>query len=201
MARLWKIVSEFKQDNRCMLEIGCPDCGAAYKIRRSKYREQRTCRKCRFIVQNRKSLGKHRGVGDLTKTYFNYFRSTAKRRGVEFTVSIEYLWGLALKQDMKCALSGLPIVFPVTSDYAGNPAMDKNTMQRIRTGAGQVQAASLDRIDSSRPYEEGNVQWTNKYVNIMKNGFSQDEFIFYCHKVASLHANPELSELKGNRKK
>lgn len=201
MVRLWKIISEFKEDNRQMLEIGCPDCDMTYKIRRTKYREQRGCRRCRFVVQNRKSLGKHRGVGDLTRTYFNYFRSTARRRNVAFTVSIEYLWELALKQDMKCALSGLTIVFPTTSDYVGNPVMDVNTLQRIRTGCGMVQAASLDRIDSSKPYKEGNVQWTNKYVNIMKNGFSQDEFVFYCHRVALLHADPELSELKGNRKK
>jgi len=34
----------------------------------------------------------------------------------------------------------------------------------------------------------------------MKNGFSQKEFIYMCHKVSELHANPELRQLKGNKK-
>jgi len=198
--RLWKIVGEFKQNNRKMLEIQCPDCGYQYRIRKTNYRAERQCRRCRFVVQNRNTFGKHKGVGNLTKSYYNYFRNVARRRNVPFTVSIEYLWDKAVQQDMRCALSGLPIVFPTIGDGMGNPTMDVNTLQRIRTGAGQVQAASLDRIDSYRPYEEGNVQWLNKYVNVMKNGFSQEEFVFYCQKIALLQANLEPSELKGHRK-
>lgn len=197
---LWEIVSEFKKDNRRMLVIKCPDCGKTYEIRRTNYRDAHGCRACRFSVQNRKTLGKHRGVGDLTKTYFNYFKNTAHRRNVPFTVSIEYLWDLAVKQEMRCALSGLPIMFPTIGDGYGNSRFTPNELQRMRTGARAANAASLDRIDSYKPYEPGNVQWLNKYVNIMKNGLSQDEFVFYCHQVASLHANPEPSELKGNRK-
>ena len=100
---------------------------------------------------------------------------------------------------MKCALSGMEIVFP-TLDVHKDSGCDKNTLQRLRIGAGMVQIASLDRVDSTLPYEIGNVQWTNKYINVMKNGFSQEEFIFYCHKVAELHANHDLSKLKGHKK-
>lgn len=197
--KLWEIVEEFSQDNRKMLRVACPECGHKYAIRKTKYREHRSCTRCRFVVQNRDNLGKHRGVGDLTRTYFNYFRNTARRRDVPFTVSIEYLWGLAVDQGMKCALSGLPLVFPTIQSGGGNWTADYNAQQKIRLGQGRVDTASLDRIDSSKAYEEGNVQWVNKFVNIMKNGLSQDEFVYYCHLVASQHANPELSRLKGNR--
>ena len=197
--KLWNIVEEFKQDNRKMLRIACPDCKHEYAIRKTKYREQRSCTRCRFVVQNRDNLGKHRGVGDLTRTYFNYFRNTARRRGVPFTVDIEYLWRLAVDQGMRCALSGLPLVFPTIQTGDGNWTADYNAQQKMRLGQGRVDMASLDRIDSSKAYEKGNVQWVNKYVNIMKNGLAQDEFIHYCHLVASQHANPELSCLKGNR--
>jgi hypothetical protein len=44
--------------------------------------------------------------------------------------------------------------------------------------------ASLDRIDSSKGYIEGNLQWVHKDVNIMKMDLSQVEFIDYCVKVA-----------------
>lgn len=201
-AKPWVVVSEFKQGQppRYMLEISCPECGYTVRVRKTEYHKPRTCKRCRFRSENRSSLGKHQGVGDLTKTYFNYFKNVARRRGEPFTVTIEYLWDLALAQDMKCALSGLPIAFPTMTDANNNPVLDENEMQRRRMGFSQWDIASLDRIDSSRPYEEGNVQWVNKYINVMKNGLSQDEFIFLCHRVAELHADPEPSELNGHRK-
>lgn len=201
-AKLWQVVSEFKQESppRRMLKISCPDCGYTVKIRKTEYHKPRACKRCRFRSENRSSLGSHKGVGDLTRTYFNYFKNVAKRRGESFTVSIEYLWDLAVAQDMKCALSGLPIVFPTMSDAYGHPALDENKLQRMRMGCSQWDIASLDRIDSNRAYEEGNVQWVNKYVNIMKNGLSQDEFIFLCHRIAELHADPEPSELNGHKR-
>src|SRR5262245_57629773 len=117
--RLWKIVEQYKEANagqRRMLLIECPDCQYQYKVRQTKYREFRTCIRCRFVVQNRSNLGKHRGAGDLTRTYFNYFRNVARRRNIPFEVSLEYLWDLAVQQDMKCALSGLEIVFPTVTN-------------------------------------------------------------------------------------
>jgi hypothetical protein len=42
---------------------------------------------------------------------------------------------------------------------------------------------SVDRIDSLRGYVEGNVQWVHKKINIMKNVYSQEEFIILCKQV------------------
>jgi hypothetical protein len=44
--------------------------------------------------------------------------------------------------------------------------------------------ASADRIDSSRGYVEGNVQWVHKWINLMKLDHSQHDFISYCAAVA-----------------
>src|SRR5262245_21273467 len=118
--RLWKIVNQFTADHRAMLTVDCPDCQFHYSIRRTQYRKFRSCNRCRFVVQNRSNLGKHSGAGDLTKTYFNYFRNVARRRAIPFEVSIEYLWDLAVQQGMKCALSGLEIVFPTVSGNMGS---------------------------------------------------------------------------------
>ena len=43
--------------------------------------------------------------------------------------------------------------------------------------------ASLDRIDSNLGYVKGNVQWVHKHINVMKNIFNQDMFIFLCNQV------------------
>ena len=45
--------------------------------------------------------------------------------------------------------------------------------------------ASLDRIDSSKGYIEGNVQWVHKSVNIMKCDFSSDIFIGICNQISN----------------
>jgi hypothetical protein len=80
------------------------------------------------------------------------------------SLTIEQAWELYQKQEGKCALSGLPIFFPATNK-------------------GEF-TASLDRIDSSKGYIEGNVQWVHKDINIMKNKFPQDYFIKICKLVA-----------------
>lgn len=191
--RLWKIVDRFKADHRSMLLIECPDCQYRYTIRQTRYRKFRTCNRCRFIVQNRGNLGQHRGAGDLTKTFYNYFKHTAKRRSIPFAVSIEYLWSLAAQQNMRCALSGLEIVFPAVTDGNGNWMAD--LQQRDSIGSGRICVASLDRKNSSLGYVEGNVQWVSQWANIVKNGLNNSEFVHLCHLVASQHADPEPSRL------
>jgi len=44
--------------------------------------------------------------------------------------------------------------------------------------------ASLDRIDNTRGYINGNVQWVHKDVNYMKQKFEQEYFIKLCKKIA-----------------
>jgi hypothetical protein len=45
--------------------------------------------------------------------------------------------------------------------------------------------ASLDRIDSSFGYIEGNVQWVHKDINIIKLDYDQDYFIKICSAVCN----------------
>lgn len=119
------------------------------------------------------------GVGDITGTYSTYLRSKATQRGLEYSVSEEYLWNLFLSQNKKCALSGV----------------DLNISHKINSSAHVDRAnhtASLDRIDSNKGYVEGNVQWVHKIINIMKRHHTDEVFINWCTLV-SQHANPDPS--------
>lgn len=49
--------------------------------------------------------------------------------------------------------------------------------------------ASLDRIDSSKGYVIGNVQWVHKTINTMKMDLANSEFIKLCQMVAKNHDN------------
>jgi len=84
--------------------------------------------------------------------------------GWPFEITIEAVWDLFLAQNRKCALSGLPLKF----------------------GSGNKGNASLDRIDSTKGYTLGNVQWVDKDVNKMKMDLSQPYFIELCRRISAL---------------
>lgn len=75
------------------------------------------------------------------------------------------MWNLFIIQNRKCALSGLELSFPKTSED-------------------QSYTASIDRIDSALGYVEGNVQWVHKDINMMKNKYNQEYFIQMCKLIS-----------------
>lgn len=90
------------------------------------------------------------------------------KRGLDKSARIEAA-ELIEKQEFKCKLTGLPISFT------------DNT-------------ASLDRIDSTKPYVKGNMQWVHKDVNVMKNGYNLDYFIKMCKLIAKYNKNMDVTE-------
>lgn len=111
-----------------------------------------------------------RGCGEISGNIWDSIKRGAdgsKGRGeIKFSITIEYAWELFLRQERLCALSGLLLHFPETT-----------TKTNSRT-------ASLDRIDSSKGYIEGNVQWVHKDINKMKNCLEESYFVELCEMVA-----------------
>ena len=85
-----------------------------------------------------------------------------RSKTIDFDLSVEYLDDLWERQGGKCAYTGEPLNF-------GRSKINGN--------------ASLDRIDSSLGYIEGNVQFVHKDVNIMKWDLSEQRFIEICKKI------------------
>jgi hypothetical protein len=142
------------------------DCGETV-VRRRDFLVGKGSNSCGCLQRGPTSTN-WRGHHDLSGSFFSHYKSCAKRRGIGFDVSIEYLWGLFLKQDSKCALTGETIALPTNrNDFIKG-----------------VKTASLDRIDSSIGYVSGNVQWVHKDIQFMKYVFDQNYFIEMCKKVA-----------------
>ena len=80
---------------------------------------------------------------------------------------MKQVWKLYEKQQRQCALTGFLIDFG-----------QENVSLRKYEGT-----ASLDRIDSEKPYEIGNIQWVHKDVNYMKQWFTQERFFQVCKQV------------------
>ena len=97
---------------------------------------------------------------------FKKIRETCERKGRSFDLTPEYLVDLFYKQKGRCVYTGIKLVFGIP------------TRKILGT-------ASLDRIDSSKGYIEGNVQWVHKHINMMKQAYSHDYFVDMCSRVAA----------------
>lgn len=110
----------------------------------------------------------HKGYELITGTFWSLIENGAKKRNIEFSISIQDAWELYLKQNKRCALSGISINF--------EPSTGKH--ESLRT-------CSLDRIDSLKGYTKENIQWVHKDINIMKNKFNEDYFKDMIKKIIS----------------
>lgn len=152
------------KDPRWLCQCECGNTKSV-RIRCLKKGTTKTCGLCPKPIGNQHP--EWEGCGELSKNLYNTYRHGAKDRGYEFSVSIEYLWDLFLKQDRKCALTGMDIYFP--------PSYKEN----------KNKTASPDRIDNSRGYIEGNIQWVHREINYLKSDMENDHFIKICKMVAA----------------
>jgi len=96
-------------------------------------------------------------------------KSSAKKRGLSFDITKQDAWETLTKQQQRCALSGVELY------------LAKNCAE-LRAG---LNTASIDRIDSSKGYERGNIQWVHVEINYMKRKMTDKSFTEWCTKVAS----------------
>lgn len=173
-------LSEEKVDGKIWWNMQC-DCGSPI-ARRKKDVVSGNTSSCGCIriekLKARNQTEWFRGFGEITGTYLGQVRNNARKRNLIFNVTNEYLWNLYLAQNKLCALTGLPIDF--------------NEGSSLRRGRNH--SASLDRINSTDGYIEGNVQWVHKDINFMKSDYSQEEFIKLC-KLVALKYNEHPSSL------
>jgi len=129
--------------------------------------EQRmSCAACQHESQEEENR-----IYEIPPRFWTRATQQAARRNIEFKLSQKEAQDLFKEQKGKCALTGTPLHFT-----------------RLRTNYNRYTTASLDRIDSSRSYGAGNVQWVHKEINMMKQQLSQETFIQWCRKVAAQNA-------------
>lgn len=113
----------------------------------------------------RRNKSRRENYHDLSHRYLTAIEKRSKKNGIEFSLTMEFMWLLFERQNKKCAISGQDIVLCKSRSY-------------------KTQTASLDKIDPLGGYVEENVQWVHKDVNTMKMDFDQTYFIETCRKIA-----------------
>jgi len=111
-----------------------------------------------------------KGCGDISITFYKTTRRGAIERGLEFSITIEDIWELYLKQNRKCALSGQELRFikGYTNKHRRN-----------------IQNASVDRTNNNLGYTKENIQIVHKDINKMKQHFDNDYFIQTCKLICN----------------
>ena len=144
----------------------CPSCGKEQSYLRKHYAIQSYNKKkeCKACSNKRPENCSHKGwiKGVLRKSFAKKYKINAELRKLDWDLTFDYLADLLIEQDFKCALTDWDI---------DAMEVNKNT-------------ASLDRIDSSIGYIEGNVQWVHKMVNMCKQQYEQEDFVHMCKAIA-----------------
>jgi hypothetical protein len=146
----------------------CLLCGKEAIIRRNKFGRQKSCGCIRFITGEKNHL--FQGYKEINMGKWNTYKNNARKRNIDFNITIEYAYEVYERQNKKCAVSGEPISF------WQNATIRKST-------------ASLDRIDNKKGYVYGNIQWVHKKINQIKMDMTLDEFFMWCDKVNNNRGN------------
>lgn len=147
----------------------CPGCGAVFTPRSC---VQIYCHKAcghKFRVHN----DRRKYYSNISKTPENFIRNLMYCRKRYKKISSEYVISIYRSQNGLCALSGEKM-----THIRGHGHLDTNI--------------SIDRIDSSKDYVEGNIQLVCTAVNLMKSRLSQEDFIRICTEIAERHGRNGL---------
>lgn len=148
------------------------DCGATGKIISTSIGRSLSC----GCYRDKKEF-----YNEISGTHYGNIRYNAlygRKKEIEFNVTQEYIWDVFIKQNRRCAITNTPIFF-------GKKKKDETT-------------ASLDRIDSTKGYIEGNVQWVHKNINLMKKTLSDEDFRKWFDETAECYIKHKREQEQDN---
>ena len=139
------------------VDVTCPVCGRVRPVRLVRARTATFTGRCPECYDAQRKQSRY-----FTGRKYASWRTNARNHGREWSLDPDYLDSLWERQGGRCALTGRPMV----------------------VGAGdRLVSASLDRIDNTRGYVRGNVQFVLSAINTAKQNLPQDEFLFLCRDV------------------
>lgn len=146
------------------------------KIRKCK---KTICKEC-FTKRQKShnhSLDDDRKLDKCLRWRFLSARDRARRGGLDFNLTFEYVKNLWKEQDGKCALSGIQMTFLLQDG-------------RIPTNV------SIDKIDRLKGYVQGNVQLVCMACNQMKSDLSEDELYYFCQQIVKTYEDKNKESSK-----
>ncbi len=166
------------------MEVKCENCNKLFSKKKAEITRSKRhfcCLSCSVTWNNRntKRVGgqktfivKYASNKKDDYTHFRFFKKCSKNSNrKESKITLKDLKDCWNKQDGICPYTGIKLILPI-STKGFDPVVSK------------IYRASLDRIDSSKPYEVGNIQFVSTMANYAKNNCSHEEMIKFCKVIA-----------------
>lgn len=160
------------------IELKCSNCGTSFLRRKAEY--NRSYRKGRKAYCSRKCQGKHCSYNNLPKdshnkykltirvldeySQFRSFMKTCKQRNKEVSITLQDLKNQWEKQNGVCPYTGWKLKTSISERHRDSIPMTPDK-------------ASLDRIDSSKGYEVGNIEFVSLMAQFAKNSWNREDVI------------------------
>lgn len=146
----------------------CSVCGETFPLTRDYYckdgnKYRRSCKFCHVVKAKEFSDGKYATLDKVLQIRCQTAKQRAKRKGLKFDITPEFLLDMWDRQNGRCYYSNLPMSF------------DRNDLYTV----------SIDRIDSNGGYTKNNVVLSCWSINSAKNNFTVSDYIHLCAAVAA----------------
>lgn len=169
------------------MKIACGTCEKEFEILDKEYRRQlkrgrdrffctRSCAAAKNNEENPRPGNPQFLIADNRKDEYTSFRWFVRRgeyrdkkKGYGCDLTVEYLKQLWEKQNGICPFTGWKLILPKDSEAFES----KN-----------VANASVDRIDNSKGYMQGNIRFIAVMANFARQAFSDEDLIKFCKDVA-----------------
>lgn len=169
-----------KKYKRKMGECICDNCGVNFEKPLSEIKRNNELNRKNFCTrhcvgkyhidkiisyQSKYNITKHSNNSRDEYTGFRNILKRVKNRNYEYDIDLVYLKNLWDENNI-CVYTGVKLELPKYSGVNN-----------------QLTTASLDRIDSSKGYNKGNVQFISIAANHAKNNLSHEEMIKFCDLI------------------
>lgn len=171
-----------------MIDITCTNCGQTAQKQLKEYKRQTKSGQTRFYCNNVCSAIvhniEHPQKGNCNNIYprekdifssFRYFvaraRLRSKKKKYDMNITVKYLKQLWDTQNGICPFTGWNLLLPKCTNHAWEVSTPMN--------------ASLDRIDNSKGYIEGNVRFVSYMANLARQSFKDDQLREFCKAVTN----------------
>lgn len=168
----------------------CKTCGKSFEKIKTEYDRTELksgnhycSRSCCGKDNIKKNLNGWYGNGDVRKlnsnnqrdkyTGFRDFIRRAKNRDKLGDLTLDDLLNQWEIQNGECPYTGIELKLPNYSKIKINI----------------IELASLDRIDSRKLYEKGNIVFVSTPINYMKNSMTEEETVAFCKKITLFWIN------------
>lgn len=168
--------------NRKFVSIVCNGCNSTFdravsEVKRNeKLSRPSYCSRSCLAISNNKNPNIRRNrnpppIGSNTDEFTPfrwYFRNAKRRTTKDNNLTLEYLKEIWEFQKGKCPYSNIDLILNTYSTNVSD----------------RIYSASLDRIDSSKGYVKGNVQFVSLSINFMKHTMSHEDTLKLCNLIA-----------------